>query len=128
VSLIYSSSVIEAKLQVVLNAIDGGAGNGIITLLAGGAVVSTLSLLKPSGSILGGVLTFFTPLTDPLAVATGNVTSGTLADSAGNIVAYNLSAGVAGSGADVVIFNGLGTTLVSSGQTVQALSAQIVGA
>jgi hypothetical protein len=111
-----------------LNAIDGGAGNGIITLQAGGITVSTVTLAKPCGSISGGVLTFFTPLTDPLAAGTGSVTTGTVSDSAGSIVAFNLTAGIAGSGADITIFNGIGSVLISSGQSVSVLSAQITGA
>ncbi len=127
-ALIYSSSIVDSRLQVVLNAIDGGAGNGIITLLAGGTTISTLTLSKPSGSISGGVLTFFTPLTDAAAAATGSVTTGTVSNSAGSVVAYNLSAGVTGSGADITLFNGLNSTLISAGQTVQILAAQITGA
>ncbi len=127
-ALIYSSSIVDARLQVVLTAIDGGSSNGIITLLDGGTTVSTLTLAKPSGSISGGVLTFFTPLTDAAADATGSVTTGTITDSAGNVVAYNLSAGVTGSGADITLFNGLNSTLITVGQTVQILAAQITGA
>jgi hypothetical protein len=122
------SSVVDAKLQVVLNAIDGGTGNGIITLKAGGTTVSTLTLNKPSGSVSGGVLSFITPLTDPLAVGTGNVTTGTISDSAGSVVASGLSAGVPGSGADIWVFNGLNSTLITAGQTVQVLAARITGA
>ena len=127
-SLTYKSSIVDARLRVVLAAIDGGAGNGIITLQAGGITVSALTLSKPSGSISGGVLTFFTPITDPLAVGTGSVTTGTVSDSAGSVVASNLTAGIAGSGADITIFNGIGSTLIAAGQTVSVLSAQITGA
>jgi hypothetical protein len=128
VSLVYSSSVIDARLSAVLTAIDGGSSNGIITLLAGGTMISTLTLLKPSGSISGGVLTFFTPITDPIAAATGDITTGTVSDSGGNTVAQNLSAGAPGDGADITIFNGLNSTLVTAGQTVQILAARITGA
>jgi hypothetical protein len=115
-------------LAVVLAAIDGGSSNGIIKLMAGGMTVSTVTLRKPSGSISGGVLTFFTPITDPAAVATGSITTGTVTNSAGDNVATDLSAGAPGSGADITIFNGIGSVLISSGQSVSVLSAQITGA
>jgi hypothetical protein len=126
--LVYSSSVVDARLQVVLNAIDGGPGDGILTLLASGTVISMLTLAKPSGSIAGGVLTFFSPLTDASAAGTGSVTSGTVSDSAGNLVALNLSTGIPGAGADITIFNGMNSTQIEAGQTVQVLAARITGA
>jgi hypothetical protein len=126
--LVYKSSIVDAKLQVVLNAIDGGSSNGIIKLMAGGTTVSTVTLSKPSGAISGGTLTFFTPLTDAQAQATGSITTGIVTNSAGSVVASNLSAGVTGSGADITIFNGIGSVLISSGQSVSVLSAQITGA
>lgn len=109
-------------------AIDSGGGNGFIKLLAGSTVVSTISLARPCGTVNGGVLTFDGTLLDPAAANTGVVTSAIVTDSNGALMISDLSVGIPPSNDyDVLISNGLNSTLITAGQTVQILSAQITG-
>lgn len=104
--LVYPLVIRNGRLQVVLSAIDAGAGPGLIQLgTAGMAVVlSTVVLLKPAGIIVGGVLTFSgTPLFDVGAAASGLATAARITDSAGTIVASGLTVGLAGSLANIII-------------------------
>jgi hypothetical protein len=113
--------------KAMVTTIDAGAGNGALVLLAVSTPISTITLQKPSGIANSGVLTFSGSLIDPSAGATGTVTGGRIQDSNGNITVSGLTAGIPGSGADIVISNGINSTLINVGQTVQLLSAQITG-
>ena len=126
-TIVYSQATVNARLQAVVTTIDAGAGNGFIVLLAGGTLISTISLQKPSGSVNGGVLTFNGTLIDPSASGTGLVTTAQIKDSNGNIIASGFSVGVPLSGADITISNGLNSTLITAGQAVQLITAQITG-
>jgi hypothetical protein len=123
----YNQTVINQRLQVVINNIDAGAGNGSLVLLANSTPISTISLTKPCATINGGVLTFSGTLVDPSALGTGFITTGIAKDSNGVVVLSGLTAGTPVSAADIVIVNGLNSTFISIGQTVQILSAQITG-
>lgn len=123
----YSLPTINGRLQAVINGIDGGGGNGNLYLLAANTVVSTIQLARPSGTVNGGVLTFAGTLLDPAAATTGIVDTGVIKDSTGTTVISGLTVGIPLFGGDIVLNNGLNNTLVSSGQTVQLLSAQITG-
>lgn len=126
-AVVYSSTAIDFRLEGVIDAIDAGGTNGSLRLLAGGTTVSTISLSVPCGTVSGGVLTFSGTLLDPSADATGSVDSGAIYDSNGSVVVSGLTAGIPFSGADIIISNGLNTTLITMGQAVQILSAQITG-
>ncbi len=125
----YTLPVINARLQAVADAIDSGGGNGSLILTAASATVSTISLARPCGTVNGGVLTFSGTLLDPSAVGSANpVDSATITNSAGVVEAYGLTVGVPpSSGYDILISNGINNTVISAGQTVQVLSAQITG-
>ena len=125
----YTLPVINARLQAVADAIDSGGGNGSLILTAASATVSTISLARPCGVVNGGVLTFSGTLLDPSAVGSANpVDSATITNSAGVVEAYGLTVGVPpSSGYDILISNGINNTVISAGQTVQVLSAQITG-
>jgi hypothetical protein len=128
-SLTYSQACIDARLQAVADNIDGGGSNGSLVLIAGAAAVSTVRLALPCGDVNGGVLTFAssTPLIDPAAAATGVVTTARIQDSSSAVVVSDLSVGIPGSTADVVIANNRNSTLITAGQTVSVLAAQISG-
>src|SRR5262250_1347629 len=105
-ALVYPVTLRNNRLQQVINAIDGGAGNGRIQIgTAGmGLVLSTVVLLKPSATIAAGVLTFSgTPLVDPSAAASGIAAAGRITDSTGTVWASGLTVGLAGSGANIII-------------------------
>lgn len=126
-SAVYSSTAIDFRLQGVVSAVDAGGTNGSLRLMDGGTLVSTISLAVPCGTVSGGILTFSGTLLDPSAAATGSVDSGAIFDSNGDVVISGLTAGVPLSGADIIISNGLNSTLITAGQVVQVLSAQIRG-
>jgi hypothetical protein len=60
-------------------------------------------------------------------VATGIVNNAQIRNSAGVVMISDLSIGIPGQTADVIMFNGLSNTLISSGNAVQVLAAQITG-
>ncbi len=125
-SVIYSIPCINNRLLGVVTTIDAGAGNGVIALMAASTVICTVTLQKPSGTASGGVLSFTGPMVGTGAVA-GSVTTAEFRDSTGATVVSGLTAGIPLSGADIIISNGLNSTFVNVGQSVQVLSAQITG-
>ena len=126
-SVVYSSTAINDRLQGVVTAIGSGGGPGSLKLNAGAATVSTIALAFPCGTVSGGILTFTGTLLDPSAAATGIVDGATIVNSNGDTIVSGLSVGIPLSGADIVINNGLNTTLINAGQVVSVLSAQIIG-
>lgn len=126
--MIYSLTAINARLQAVVSTIDGGSGNGTLRVLAlAGVTLSTISLARPCGTVSGGVLTLSGTLLDPSAAGTGLAETVRIEDSSGNTVVSGLTVGIPLSGANVVMSNGLNSTLISSGQVIQLLSGQITG-
>ncbi len=126
-SVIYSTACITARMNAVVTQIDAGAGFGALVLLAGGTLISTITLQKPSGTVNLGVLTFNGALSDPGAAGTGFVTTAQVRDSNANVIISGFTVGISGSGADIIIANGSNTTFIQSGQSVQLLAAQITG-
>ena len=122
----YSTAAITARMQGVADTIDV-AGNGNMLLRIGTTTLSTIQLANPCGTANGGVLTFSGTLLDPAAVATGLADNVIIQDANGNTVVSGLTVGIPGNTADVLITNGLNSTLITAGQTVQCLSAQITG-
>lgn len=124
-TVVYSQTVINSRLQVVANAIDAGPGNGQLFLQSSGQTISTITLAKPCGTAAAGVLTFVSNVQDPSAAGSGNVSAAIFADSTGNTVISGLSVGIPLSSADVII-NGP-TTQILAGEAVQLVSARITG-
>ena len=125
-SIQYSLTAINDRLQGVVTAIDD-SGSGVLRLYAGSTLVSSLTLGTPCGTVNGGVLTLSGTPTDPSAGGTGSVNGARIEDGAGNVMISGLTVGIPLSGADIIISNGLNTTLISSGQSVALLSAEIIG-
>lgn len=119
---VYSTAAINARLQAIIDTIDG-FGAGFLQLLDDSAVVSTIQLAEPCGSVNGGVLTFTGPRI-AVAAGTGNINAGQITNGFGAIVASGLTAGIPGSSADIILN---GSISVSAGQPVTMLSGQIVG-
>src|SRR5262245_20238136 len=123
-SIVYAVTLRNNRLQQVINAIDGGAGNGKIQIgTAGmGIVLSTVTLLKPVATIAAGVLTFSgTPLSDPGAAASGVAAEGRITDSTGTVWVSGLSVGT--SGTDIII----SLVNITAGSIVTFQSGTIVG-
>jgi hypothetical protein len=119
----YSVTAINDRLLGVVTAI--GAGNFV--LKSGATTISTIALQNPCGTVSGGVLTFTGTLLDTSAAATGAVNTAVINSSDGLTQVSGLTVGIPLSGADVVISNGLNSTVITAGQVVALLSAQITG-
>lgn len=123
-SVIYSLACINARLNAVVSTIGNG---GSLVLFAQSTTISTIVLAFPCGIVNGGVLTFTGTLLDPSASGTGTVTGAIVKDGLGNTVVSGLTAGIPGTGADIIISNGLNSTFITTTQSVQLLSATITG-
>jgi len=123
-AIVYAVTLRNNRLQQVINAIDGGAGNGRIQIgtTAMGLVLSTITLLKPCATIAAGVLTFSgTPLS-AVAAATGIVAAGQITDSTGTVWVSGLTVGLAAP--SNIIINLLNIT---AGSIVTFQSGTIIG-
>ena len=127
-TVVYSITAINERLEGVIDAIDGGGSNGSMELLSGTTVVSTISLNRPCGTVNGGVLTFSGTLLDPSAANTGLIDSAMVKNSAGTVMISGLTVGIPlTTGVDIIVSNGLNSTLITAGQVVAVLAAQITG-
>jgi hypothetical protein len=123
----YSTTVKNARLTAVGNAIDGGSGAGVLVIgtsaLSGATgVLATIALDDPSFSVSGGVLTLVGLPNSATASASGTAAKAELRDSDDTVVATGLTVGT--SGTDIII----NTTAISDGQTVQVTSGTITHA
>jgi hypothetical protein len=125
VSVNYPISIINGRLQLALNVIDGGASNGFMRLLdSGGNILSTLQLARPSAVIANGVMTFQgMSLIDPSAAGTGQAVGARFEDSAGNVAIFGLTIGSSVS-ADIVMTP---NNQINAGETVAVTAATIIG-
>lgn len=125
-SVNYSPTAINDRLAGVVTAI-GPSGN-LLIMSNSNTVLSTIQLASPVvGTVNGGVLTFGGQLLDTSAANTGLAFQAVVKDASGNTQISGLTVGIPLSGADIVLSNGLNSTLISSGQVVALLSAQITG-
>lgn len=125
-SVDYSLTCINNRLQAVIDTIDGGGSNGRLLVRQNATTLVSIQLARPCGTVSGGVLTFVGTLQDT-ATATGSANNCVIEDSTGSDVVTGLSVGIPFSGADVIMDNSLNSTLISAGQTVLLLSATITG-
>ena len=124
-AVVYNVTVRSARLQVVANAIDAGAGNGVLRIGTAnmGLVLSSIVLAKPCATISSGVLTIsHVPLTDVSAAMTGVAASGRIDTSAGTVVVSCLTVGLS-TAFDIIISK----TGISAGDIVTMTSGTIVG-
>lgn len=121
-------AVRNARLQVILDAIDAGAGAGTMKFYdlprpASGATITTETLIgtntfsDPVATITNAVLTFDSITDDISADADADIGWCRMEDSDGNFV-IDLSCGLTGSGAEI-IFN---TLTARIGGVIQILS------
>jgi len=125
-SVDYSIDCINARLQAVVETIDGGGGAGFMVLRAGATVLVAIQLATPCGTVSAGVLTFTGTLLDP-AIGTGLADNCIFQDSNNTDVITGLTVGIPLSGSDVIISNGLNNTLITTNDTVEVTSATITG-
>ena len=122
----YNIATLNARLQQVANAIDAGPSNGFMKLLAaGGNVLSSLQLARPSGSVTGGVMTLNSlPLMDPAAPGSGIAKAARFEDSTGNVVISGLTVAANGNVADILLSP---SNAITAGQAVAVSAATITG-
>ena len=122
-AIIYPVAILNARLQEVVNAIDGGPGNGLLKIGTAGMalVLCGFTLAKPSATIFNGVLTFAGTPFSTFGINSGAAASAQLTDSTGTIVASGLTVGLAGT--DIVISQ----SVINLGDTVSFLAGAITG-
>lgn len=113
-AITYSTTVKNNRLTQVLNAIDGGAGNGILVIGTTGLATTLVSvtLAKPSATVSAGVLTFSGLPKSGTATGTGTAAEAKITDSTGTTVVSGLTVGTTST--DIIIDN----TSITTGQTV----------
>ena len=125
-AITYSTAAKNARLQGVVDTIDGGGGAGYILIGTSGmgTTLAKLSFAATSGTVSGGVLTFDTSpaLEDTSADATGTAAAAVIYDFADVAVITGLTVGT--SGTDIV----LDSTSITAGQDIQITSATITHA
>lgn len=120
----YNTNVINSRLQVVLAAIDAGAGNGILNIgtASMGVVLANIVLAKPCGSVAARILTFLgVPLTDAYAQNAGTAAAAEVTDSTGTVIISGLTVGTAGT--DMII----SSTTITQGDIVSLTAGTITG-
>lgn len=122
----------NARLDLIRDAIDAGAGPGTLKIytgtrpatggaLSGNTLLGTLTFADPCApNAADGVLTFSAITQDAAADASGTATWARVADSAGAFV-LDLSVGATGSGADIE----LNTTNIVTGGPISITSATL---
>jgi len=126
VAVTYNTALTNTRLTDVINAIDAGAGAGYMEVGTTGmaAVLSTIVLAKPCGTVAARVLTFSTmPRVDVAASVAGVAAAAQIKTSAGTLVVSGLTVGLAGSGSDAII----NSVNISIGDIVTLTSATITG-
>ena len=120
-AVVYNTTVKNARLTVVKDAIDGGSGPGTIEICtaAYALVLAVLTCADPCGSVSGGVLTFSAITQDSSADATGTAAIARIKDSSGTVVCDGLTVGTSGANIN------LNTTSIVAADIVQLTSATI---
>jgi hypothetical protein len=113
-SVTYPNSVKAARMTAVRDKIDAGAAAGKLEIGTAGmaAVIATIPLDDPSGSIVDGVLTLAGFPKSVSATGTGVAAAARIRDSDNNDVITGLTVGT--SGTDIIIDN----TNINADQTV----------
>lgn len=120
----YNNTVKDNRMTQVLNAIDGGAAAGYIEICSAAyaAVLATITLSDPCGSVSAQALTFTMPKSDTNADAPGTAAIARIKDSDGNIIVSGLTVGTGGT--DIV----LTSLAITAGDTVTINTAVITHA
>lgn len=116
----YPTAVKTARMTAVRDAIDGGSAAGKLEIGTAGmaAVLATIALGDPSGTVSGAVLTLSGfPRSDTSADGTGTAAAARIRNSDNTDIITGLTVGT--SGTDIV----LDTTSITAGQTVTINSA-----
>lgn len=123
-AVVYNNTVKDARLQVVIDAIDAGSSAGKLVIgtsaLSGmTGILCEIDLDDPCATKSGGVLTLADLPKSGVASGTGTAALAELRDSDDNVIASGLT--VATSAADIII----NSVAISAGQTVQVTAGTI---
>lgn len=120
----YVTALKTTRMQDVADAIDAGAGPGIIEFYTASYAVKigTLTFSNPCGTVSADLLTFDPITGDASADNTGTAVLAKLKDSTGALVADGLTVGVAGT--DVVLL----TNVFTAGDPIDLAFGSIVHA
>ena len=99
----YRASLKTTRMNAVKNDIDSGAGAGYIEICSAGyaAVLATVVLSDPCGSVTGDVLTLTMPKTDISADNSGTAAIARIKESTGTVIVQGLNVGTAAT--DIVL-------------------------
>lgn len=117
----YNTTVKDARMTVVRDAIDAGASAGVLELCSAGYadVLAIVTLDDPCGAVSTGILTFSGVPLATVGAADGNAALARFKDSDGTVIADGLTVGTAGTN---VVLN---TTGIETGKPVIITSATI---
>ena len=123
----YSETVKTARMQAVIDAIEGGSGSparGVLKIrTSGDAVLVSIPLADPCGTASAGVLTFdFDPDVAAVASGSGTAANAIIVDTANTTIVSGLTVGTGGT--DIV----LDSTSITAGQTVTLTTGTITHA
>jgi hypothetical protein len=118
----YAASLKATRMQDVLTAIDAGGAAATLEICSAAyaAVLATITLAYPATTRSGAVLTFAgMPKSDSSADNTGTAAIARIKDSAGNVVAQDLTVGTSGANIN------LNSTSITATQAVSITSGTI---
>jgi tetrahydromethanopterin S-methyltransferase subunit H len=93
-AVIYAAELRTARLQAVVDAIDAGTAGKLKLYTSGDALLATLTLADPCGTVSGDILTFDAdPDITAAASGTGTVAKATITTSADAVVISGLTVG-----------------------------------
>ena len=94
------------------------AGGFLDLLNSGGSVLAVFNLNTPSAGTSSGPVTTFAGFPKSASGTAGTVASARLRTSTGADFRTGIPVGIPGSGAPVIVDNGVGTLVITGGQTV----------
>ena len=120
-AVIYAAALRTARMNAVKDAIDAGAAAGYIEIgtTSMAAILATITLDDPCGSVSGDVLTLAMPQSDTSADNTGTAAAARIKDSDGNVIVSGLTVGTSGANIN------LDSVSITAGQTVTLTSATL---
>lgn len=125
-SVNYNNTLKTSRMTAVVDAIDAGAGPGVLEICSAGysLVLLRFEFSDPCGSVAGdpATLTFSGMPKQAVGASVGTAAIARIVDSDSNVIASGLTVGATGSGMNVEI-DGLS---ISAGQIVNLNSGQLV--
>jgi hypothetical protein len=119
-AVIYNTTVKNARMTVVRDAIDAGAAGKLQIATSGFATVLVeFTLQDPSGAVSGGILALTPPSLMGNPTASGTAATARITTSTGTVIVSGLTVGT--TGADIL----LNSAAISVGNPVQITSATI---